>query len=197
MRLRGALVVVSVLAVALTSCKSVDQRYKDADPLACGDPSCPTYDEPKAVGPGGTVTLDAGDLFFDNVVAAAAEGDVEFTMANVGIGLHNVTIDGVNGGEPIAEAPGGETATGVGNLAAGEYVFYCAIPGHRSAGMEGTLEVVTAAEASAQPTSEPTSEPTGEATAEPTEEPTPTDEPTEGQASPQNATPVPSESSTG
>jgi uncharacterized cupredoxin-like copper-binding protein len=27
------------------------------------------------------------------------------------------------------------------DLAAGEYVFYCDVPGHRDAGMEGTLTV--------------------------------------------------------
>jgi uncharacterized cupredoxin-like copper-binding protein len=33
-----------------------------------------------------------------------------------------------------------ETAT-VKDLKAGQYVFYCSVPGHREGGMEGTLTV--------------------------------------------------------
>ena len=36
---------------------------------------------------------------------------------------------------------GGDTDDGTIELEAGDYVFYCDVPGHRAAGMEGTLTV--------------------------------------------------------
>lgn len=54
---------------------------------------------------------------------------------------HNVTFEGVNHGEPVVEAGGGETATGTLELAPGTYTYFCGVPGHRAAGMEGTLVV--------------------------------------------------------
>ncbi|MDP8978487.1 MAG: plastocyanin/azurin family copper-binding protein [Actinomycetota bacterium] len=52
---------------------------------------------------------------------------------------HNVTFEGVNDGEPAVEADGGETATGTVDLQPGTYTYFCSVPGHRAAGMEGTL----------------------------------------------------------
>lgn len=54
---------------------------------------------------------------------------------------HNVTFEGVNDGAPVVEAGGGETATGTVELEAGTYAYFCSVPGHRAAGMEGTLVV--------------------------------------------------------
>jgi uncharacterized cupredoxin-like copper-binding protein len=41
----------------------------------------------------------------------------------------------------IIEAGAGSMATGQLALEAGSYAFYCSLPGHREAGMEGVLEV--------------------------------------------------------
>lgn len=54
---------------------------------------------------------------------------------------HNVVFEGVAGEEPVVEADGGETATGTVELQPGTYTYYCSVPGHRAAGMEGTLVV--------------------------------------------------------
>jgi uncharacterized cupredoxin-like copper-binding protein len=43
-------------------------------------------------------------------------------------------------GEAELVAAGTSTAT-IPNLKAGTYKFYCSVPGHREAGMEGTLTV--------------------------------------------------------
>lgn len=54
---------------------------------------------------------------------------------------HDVAIEGVQGDEPIVECPGEGTYTGGVELDAGEYTYYCSVPGHRAGGMEGTLTV--------------------------------------------------------
>ena len=55
---------------------------------------------------------------------------------------HNLEIEG-NGVEagPSATISGGEKAELKVTLKPGTYQFFCAIPGHREAGMEGTLTV--------------------------------------------------------
>lgn len=54
---------------------------------------------------------------------------------------HDLVI-GVDGEElSVVECAGGETATGQVDLPAGEYTFWCTIPGHREAGMEGTVTI--------------------------------------------------------
>lgn len=52
---------------------------------------------------------------------------------------HNVTFEGVNGDQPIVQLTGTGEATGDVSLEPGEYTYYCSVPGHRQAGMEGTL----------------------------------------------------------
>ena len=50
---------------------------------------------------------------------------------------HDFTITGKG---KIADANGGKTDTGTFKLTKpGKYTFYCSIPGHRAAGMEGTI----------------------------------------------------------
>jgi uncharacterized cupredoxin-like copper-binding protein len=55
---------------------------------------------------------------------------------------HNVTIESPGGGTlgatPTSQG-GSKTLTL--KLGAGTYKFYCSVPGHRAAGMEGTLTV--------------------------------------------------------
>jgi plastocyanin len=74
------------------------------------------------------------------VTAKAGEDTIDFT--NPGSIAHNVTIEDSAGKvigetETIAEGPSSTTV----NLEPGTYTFYCSVPGHREAGMEGTLVV--------------------------------------------------------
>lgn len=63
------------------------------------------------------------------------------TFDNQGVVVHNIEIDGVVGFK--VEAQAGQTTTGSIDVAPGEYVIFCSIPGHREAGMEGSLTVAT------------------------------------------------------
>jgi len=73
------------------------------------------------------------------LTVTAALGSV-ITLPNVGAGPHNFAIDAL--GVDI-DMPVGETVeyTVPGDLAPGEYEFYCNVPGHAAAGMVGTLIV--------------------------------------------------------
>jgi plastocyanin len=84
----------------------------------------------------------SGELAFtkDELTAKAGEVTVDFTnQASI---PHNVAIESENG-EQLGETEvvsGGSDSTVV-DLPKGTYTYYCTIPGHRQAGMEGTLVV--------------------------------------------------------
>jgi plastocyanin len=82
----------------------------------------------------------AGALRFDETRAAVLAGRVTVRLTNDSAVEHNVTIaQGSNrlGAETITES----TDTLSLELAPGDYVFFCSVPGHRDSGMEGTLTV--------------------------------------------------------
>jgi plastocyanin len=90
-------------------------------------------------GNGGTITIEAGDLYFEPEEVSASAGTVEFELVNVGAVEHDLVIEEA-GDTEVVFPDAGETATGSIELEAGTYTYYCSIPGHRAT-MEGTLEV--------------------------------------------------------
>ena len=80
-------------------------------------------------------------LAFQPEQLTAPAGEVTFELTSEPEVKHTLAIEGVNSGEPIVEAEAGQTATGSVSLDAGTYTIFCDVPGHREAGMEGTLEV--------------------------------------------------------
>ena len=83
----------------------------------------------------------AGQLSYDTKQLSAKAGTVTITMANMSPLEHNVTI--ASGSTVLGATPTflGGTRTLTVTLKAGTYTFYCSVPGHRAAGMEGTLAV--------------------------------------------------------
>jgi plastocyanin len=90
-----------------------------------------------------TLQVEASEtaLAFDTTMLAAKAGKVTIDFKNPSAIPHNVVIEQegkeLAGFEPIAEGEESETA----ELKPGTYTFYCSVPGHREAGMEGTLTV--------------------------------------------------------
>lgn len=83
--------------------------------------------------------LGTDQLVFDPEQLTADAGEITVALtAEEGV-AHDFVIE--EGDEVVTEAAAGETSVGTVELEAGSYTFYCAVPGHRSAGMEGTLEV--------------------------------------------------------
>ena len=87
---------------------------------------------------GGTVSVTAEDIKFVETELSSAAGPVAIELVNKGQAPHTLVIDGQ---DFKLEAAAGASASGTAELAAGTYSFYCDVPGHRDAGMEGTLTV--------------------------------------------------------
>jgi plastocyanin len=97
-----------------------------------------------AAGPGGTLQLaaDASAIAYDKTELDSRPGKVTIDFDNPATLEHDVAIEGedgkeIAGSELVAQGKTSVTA----ELAAGTYTFYCTVPGHREAGMEGTLSV--------------------------------------------------------
>jgi plastocyanin len=81
-----------------------------------------------------------GELAFDQTELTAAAGEVTIEFMNDSGIPHNVEVEG-NGVEEVSDTiTEGSTSLTL-TLEPGEYEFYCAVPGHREGGMEGTLTV--------------------------------------------------------
>lgn len=101
----------------------------------------PAGEAPAAAG-GGEVTVESLDtLRFEPAELTVGVGGT-ITMTNAGVLPHDLFCDEL-GGELIPLLNGGESASWEvpADAAPGTYTFYCSVPGHRDAGMEGTLTI--------------------------------------------------------
>jgi uncharacterized cupredoxin-like copper-binding protein len=111
----------------------------------CGGGSTKASPTPTATVAGETTRLslaaDPSALKFDKPTLTAPAGKVTIVMSNPSMMDHNVAIEG--GGLDVAgQIVGhGGTSTVSANLKAGTYTFFCAVDGHRQAGMQGTLTI--------------------------------------------------------
>ena len=83
----------------------------------------------------------SGQLAFDAKQLSAKAGSVTVTFTNASPIEHDVTI--AEGAKVLGATPifvGGSRKLTL-RLKPGTYTFYCSVPGHRQAGMEGTLHV--------------------------------------------------------
>ena len=113
--------------------------------VACGgdQPDAAGSDAPTSGPPDDVVELiGTNGLDFDPEQAAAAAGEITIELTSEPSVQHNVVVEGVADERPVVEAAAGDTATNTVELDVGSYTFYCSVPGHRQAGMEGTLTVV-------------------------------------------------------
>jgi plastocyanin len=95
-------------------------------------------------GAGSTVSFTAnpdGELAFEEDSAEATAGAVTIELTNDSAVPHDVQIEGPDGDIGGTDETTGGSVTAEVELEPGEYTFYCSVPGHREAGMEGTLTV--------------------------------------------------------
>ena len=90
--------------------------------------------------PGALLFVADASLEFVEAPTTATAGRVTIALDNPSGLPHNVTFEGVEGDEPIVEATDGVDVADL-ELEPRTYTYYCSVPGHRQAGMEGQLTV--------------------------------------------------------
>jgi plastocyanin len=146
MKKAAALLVLVLASLALVACGSSDSSTS-AETTA--ESSQPSGEETSGGGGGetaggGTLEFAAAEsgLAYSSDSAEAKAGKVTISFDNPQPIAHDVAIEDASGKE-IAETElvteGSDTTTA--DLKPGTYTFFCTVPGHREAGMEGTLTV--------------------------------------------------------
>lgn len=139
----AALLLVLIAATALAACGGSDDDTSSA----------PAETAPAETGAGGgdegggaqSLSFEAAEgteLAYTSDSAEAEAGKVEVEFTNPQSIGHDVAIEDANGNEVAkTEVVSDGKATASADLKPGSYTFFCTIPGHREAGMEGTLTV--------------------------------------------------------
>jgi plastocyanin len=124
-----------------SSTSSTTTAAADDDDAAVATSSSTTA----ATGSGSTVKVAAdpsGALAFTNTKLTTKSGNDTIEFDNQSSTPHNVEIESSDGQEVASTdtITGGKTST-TADLKPGTYTFFCDVPGHREAGMQGTLTV--------------------------------------------------------
>ena len=137
------MLIVAVLAVVgLAACGGGSDNNETT---AASTPASTTPAGGGAAGGGSTVdisTPSGSDLAFDQKSVSAKAGNVTIDFDNKQPLQHDVAVADSSGkvlGQTDLVSSG--TANATVDLQPGTYTFYCTVPGHREAGMQGTLTV--------------------------------------------------------
>lgn len=125
---------------ALVACGGSSDSGSSAESTA---ESTATEAEGGSAGSAAALDFETGEgLTYTSDTATAKAGKVTVNFTNSQPLTHDVAIEDSSGktiGKTELIAEGSDSA--VVDLEPGEYTFYCTVPGHREAGMEGTLTV--------------------------------------------------------
>lgn len=138
--LLAATVVAAALAVA--ACGSSSKKTTSTAAPAQAPAQTQTSAAPSAAGSTVSITSDPGGaLKFTQATATAKAGMVTLKFSNPAPISHGLSVQGNGIDKDGKVVPQGGTSTLTVNLKPGKYTFYCPVPGHRQAGMVGTLTV--------------------------------------------------------
>jgi len=151
---RSQYVVVALIVAVAIGAVGMATRFVSADTAIFGaqvnaSPEASPMASPMAspAATNASATIEMVDIAFKPTTATiAANTDVTLTIPNNGVTTHTFVInehknDGKANLNIKVEVAPGETGTVTINAPAGEYYFWCDIPGHEAAGMFGTLTV--------------------------------------------------------
>ena len=147
MKKLAAFLALALASLALVACGGDDNNDGTTTTDTGGEPSNGAKTEGGGGGGGGgsEIRIEAAEsgLAFasDNMTAKAGPATLHFSNPQpVG---HDADLEDESGKE-IAETDvitEGDDSASIKDLKPGKYVYYCSVPGHREAGMEGTLTV--------------------------------------------------------
>jgi plastocyanin len=143
----AALLALALASVALVACGSSSDNSSTTTATGGGESSSGSAagGSKEESGGGSTVKFEAdpnGELAYTTTTATAKAGTVTVDFKNPQQLTHDVAIESSSGKEVGATeliAAGSDSTTV--NLKPGTYHYFCTVPGHREAGMEGTLTV--------------------------------------------------------
>jgi plastocyanin len=145
MRRASAVLIVAALSViGLAACGS---SSNDNSTTAASTPASTTPAGGGGAASAGGSTVDistpsGGTLAFDQKDVSAKAGNVTIDFDNKQPVPHDVKVEDSSGKElGGTDLTTSGTATASVDLQPGTYTFFCSVPGHREAGMEGTLTV--------------------------------------------------------
>jgi plastocyanin len=151
MKKLSAFLVLAIAALALVACGSSSDSSSSTAETSGGESQAEQGAAAKEESSGGssgsasTLKFEAdpnGELAYTSTSETAKAGKVTVEFNNPQALTHDVAIENANGEEIGATeliASGSDTTTV--DLKPGTYTYFCTVPGHREAGMEGTLTV--------------------------------------------------------
>jgi plastocyanin len=148
-RTRGPLLIAlaALVVLAIAACGSSNSSTTSSTATTTEHPtgSSTAAKTPASAGTVQKLTLEAdktGELKYNKTALTAKAGSATLTLTNNSPIAHNVTVENSSGGRVAATTTftGGSHTIPL-KLKPGTYKFFCSVPGHRMAGMEGTLTV--------------------------------------------------------
>ena len=132
-----AVLVLATMATAVTTAGEPEHREEAAE-----RPASPVQGQH---GGGATLEVSAdpgGQLAYEQKSLTANAGRIEIDFVNRAAVMHDVRIEGPGGRQlgGTRQITNSQTTAGI-TLQPGRYTFYCSVPGHRQAGMQGPLTV--------------------------------------------------------
>ena len=138
---------VAALGVGVAACggsSSSSSSSSAASPASATSSASSSAAAPAAGKGAVSIAADpSGSLKFTKKALSAKAGKVSFDFTNMSSTGHNFTIQKGTSGAVVGATPtfsGGSKTLSV-SLKPGTYTFFCSVPGHRAAGMVGTLTV--------------------------------------------------------
>jgi plastocyanin len=138
-RLLVSIAALMISAFALSACGGSD----DSGDTSSADTAATTSGGSGSSG-GSTIAISAdpsGALAYEQTDVTAKAGSDTLDFTNDSSTPHDVVVEGDDGEVGRTDVIQADEATADIELQPGTYTFFCSVPGHREAGMEGTLTV--------------------------------------------------------
>jgi uncharacterized cupredoxin-like copper-binding protein len=136
-------ILTAALALVLAGCGGSSNKNAGSNSSGAATATSTPASSGSSGAASGTLALAApadGSLKFDKTTLTAKAGKVTINLDNPSSTPHGVAVEG-NGVDKDSQTVTSSKTSLTVDLKPGKYTFYCPVPGHRQAGMQGTLTV--------------------------------------------------------